>query len=46
MRSGTSSGVMGRWTGVFTDSLAWVGEGDGGNLSAILSSTGSGVTGL
>lgn len=36
---------MGRWTGVFTDSLARVGEGEGGSLLAILSSTGSGVAG-
>ena len=45
MRSGTSSGVIGRCTGVFTDSLALTGDGEGGSLSAILSSTGSGVTG-
>lgn len=45
MRSGTSSGVTGRCTGVFTDSLAVLGDGEGGSLLAILSSTGSGVTG-
>lgn len=45
MRSGTSSGVTGRWIGVYTDSLALLGDGEGGSLSAILSSTGSGVTG-
>lgn len=45
MRSGTRSGVTGRCTGVFTDSLALLGEGEGGSLLAILSSTGSGVTG-
>lgn len=45
MRSGTSSGVTDRCTGVFTDSLAWLGDGEGGSLLAILSSTGSGVTG-
>jgi hypothetical protein len=45
MRSGTNSGVIGRCTGVSTDSLAWLGDGEGGSLAAILSMTGSGVTG-
>jgi hypothetical protein len=45
MRSGTSSGVMDRCTGVSTDNLAWLGDGEGGSLAAILSITGSGVTG-
>lgn len=45
MRSGTSSGVIGRWTGVLTESFANAGDGEGGNLSDIFSKTGSGVTG-
>lgn len=45
MRSGTSSGVIGRWTGVLTESFANAGDGEGGNLSDIFSKIGSGVTG-
>jgi len=37
--------VTGRCTGVSTDNLALLGDGEGGSLLAILSSTGSGVTG-
>lgn len=37
--------MIGRWTGVLTESFANAGDGEGGNLSDIFSKIGSGVTG-